>query len=134
MAERNLGRLIANLAPRLDPTPWVFTTVAEAPSDVAPLMVFREDEGITCVVPPEIGGRLGAADAPVFRRIVLEVHSSLEAVGLTAAVATALTEAGISANVVAAFHHDHVFVPADRADEAMTCLRELSSRPRTGPT
>jgi hypothetical protein len=50
------------------------------------------------------------------------VHSSLEAVGLTAAVAGALTAAGISANVVAAFHHDHVFVPADRAEAAMAQL------------
>ena len=53
------------------------------------------------------------------------MHSSLEAVGLTAAVAAALAEAGISANVVAAFHHDHVFVPAERAEEALDCLRRL---------
>ena len=53
------------------------------------------------------------------------MQSSLEAVGLTAAVAAALTEAGISANVVAAFHHDHVFVPAGRVDEALDCLRRL---------
>ena len=55
----------------------------------------------------------------MFRRITLGVRSSLEAVGLTAAVAAALTDAGISANVVAAFHHDHVFVPADRAEAAL---------------
>ena len=51
--------------------------------------------------------------------------SSLEAVGLTAAVAGALAAEGISANVVAAFHHDHVFVPAGRAAEAMACLARL---------
>jgi hypothetical protein len=55
------------------------------------------------------------------------VHSSLEAVGLTAAVAAVLAAAGISANLVAAFHHDHVFVPADRAGEALDRLRRLSS-------
>ena len=59
---------------------------------------------------------------PAFRRITLGVQSSLEAVGLTAAVAGALTAVGISANVVAAFHHDHVFVPAERAADAMARL------------
>ena len=91
------------------------------------LMLFREEEGTTCVLPPEAARALGCPDAPVFRRITLGVLSSLEAVGLTAAVATALTAAGISANVVAAFHHDHVFVPADRAADAMACLTRLSA-------
>jgi hypothetical protein len=56
------------------------------------------------------------------------VHSGLEAVGLTARISTALAAHGISANIVAAFHHDHVFVPWDRREEAMTALRELSER------
>ncbi len=65
------------------------------------------------------------AQGPVMRGITLTVHSSLEAVGLTAAVATALTEAGISANVVAAFFHDHIFVPAADADQAVAVLLAL---------
>jgi len=127
MAERDLGRLIAALEPRLDPDPWVFANLAAAPEGVAPLMLFHEDEGVTCILRPEDARALGVPDGPEFRRITLGVASSLEAVGLTAAVAGALTEAGISANVVAAFHHDHVFVPEGRADEAMACLARLSA-------
>jgi hypothetical protein len=122
MAERDLARLVAGLAPRLDPDPWVFVTLPEPPADLDPLMTFREDEGVTCILRPDDARALGLPDRPAFRRITLGVHSSLEAVGLTAAVAGALTAAGISANVVAAFHHDHVFVPADRAEAAMAQL------------
>jgi hypothetical protein len=59
--------------------------------------------------------------------ITLRVHSSLAAVGLTAAVAAALSDHGISANVVAAYCHDHIFVPADRAEEALAALRSLQA-------
>ncbi len=128
MAERDLARLVAGLSPRLDPEPWVFTCFGlPLPADLRPLMTFREDAGETVVISPAAARRLGLADRPVFRRIVLEVNSSLEAVGLTAAVAGALAAERISANVVAALHHDHVFVPEERASEAMACLRCLSA-------
>jgi len=120
--ERDLGRLLAGLDPRPDPVDWVFVAV---PEGTAPLMSFREAEALTCILTAEEARRAGLAGAPAFRRITLGVQSSLEAVGLTAAVAAALAEAGISANVVAAFHHDHVFVPAGRAGEALDCLRQL---------
>jgi hypothetical protein len=124
-AERDLSRLLARLAPRLDPDPWVFATLPEPPPGPA-LMTFREDEGVTCILSPAEARRFGRPDAPRFRRITLGVASSLEAVGLTAAVAGALAEAGIAANVVAAFHHDHLFVPEARAADAMACLARLS--------
>jgi hypothetical protein len=57
----------------------------------------------------------------------LTVHSSLEAVGLTAAVSKALTEANISCNVVAAYYHDHIFVPVKDAKQAMRVLEKLPS-------
>ena len=123
--ERDLGRLLAGLDPRPDPVDWVFVAVPAVPDGTAPLMSFREAEALTCIVSVEEARRAGLAAAPAFRRITLGVQSSLEAVGLTAAVAAALAEAGISANVVAAFHHDHVFVPAGRAGEALDCLRQL---------
>ena len=63
------------------------------------------------------------------KRIILEVHSSLEAVGLTASVASALAEAGISANVVAAYYHDHIFVPKASADRALAVLQALTTSP-----
>ncbi len=58
--------------------------------------------------------------------LTLDVHSSLVAVGLTAAVSTALARAGIPANMIAGFHHDHILVPVDRADEAVRCLQHLA--------
>ena len=130
--ERDLGRLLAGLDPRPDPVDWVFVAVPAVPVGTAPLMSFREAEALTCILTAEEARRAGLAGAPAFRRITLGVQSSLEAVGLTAAVAVALTEAGISANVVAAFHHDHVFVPADRAADAMACLAALA-RPEVAP-
>ena len=131
MAERDLARLLAGLAPRLDPRLWVFVTLpSPVPAAVAPLMTFREEEGLTAILTPQEARALGLPDRPAFRRITLQVHSSLEAVGLTAAVSAALTVAGISANVVAAFHHDHVFVPADRADDALACLVRMKGPDR----
>jgi len=62
----------------------------------------------------------------VFNKITLEVHSSLEAVGLTAAISTALTKHNISANIVAAYYHDHIFVPKKKAKVALKVLKQLS--------
>ena len=59
--------------------------------------------------------------------ITLNVHSALDAVGFLAAVATALSERGIGVNPVAGYYHDHLFIPADRAEEAMAVLEGLSS-------
>jgi len=90
----------------------------------APLGMFREAEGVTLILPAEAAGDLAAS--PPMRMITLTVYSSLEAVGLTAAFATALTAEGISANVVAGFHHDHIFVPERQAEQALAALRALS--------
>ena len=125
MPERNLARLIAALSPRLDPEPWVFVNMKKVPADVHPLMTFREEEGMTMILHPDEARRLGQPGGPAFRRITLGVNSSVEAVGLTAAVASTLTAIGISANIVAAYHHDHVFVPSDRAEDALACLARM---------
>jgi hypothetical protein len=108
--------MLAGMAPQLHPAPWLFQLVAgEAPANAFALI--REDEGVTAIVPAENGG---------FARITLQVHSALEGVGLTAAVATALAAAGIACNVVAGFHHDHLFVPWERREEALAILQRLS--------
>ena len=129
MAERDLATLIAGMAPVADPVDYVFATVAhDAPAPLADaLMMFREDEAVTLILP--------AADAPEpglprFRRITMSIASDLEAVGFTAAFSRALTEAGVSANVVAAAHHDHVFVPAADLGRAMAALEALSDSAR----
>lgn len=91
------------------------------------LAVFREVEGLTLILPRAEAERAGYTFDGVFCCITLAVESSLHAVGLTAAVAGALAREGIAANVVAAFHHDHVFVPVDQAATAMETLRHLSA-------
>jgi hypothetical protein len=58
--------------------------------------------------------------------ITLRVRSALTAVGLTAAVAAALTRDGIPCNIIAGFHHDHLFVPVDQADRALAALAALA--------
>ena len=128
--ETDLNTLIAQMRPMLDPEPYVFCTFAnrtfEDLVDYDAVGLFAETEGTTAILPVERARELGLADAEWFRRITLTVHSSLEAVGLTAAIAEALTHKGISANVVAAYFHDHVFVPAERAEEALEVLRNLT--------
>jgi len=128
--ETDLNTLIAQMRPMLDPEPYVFCTFAnrtfEDLVDYDAVGLFAETEGTTAILPVERARELGLADAEWFRRITLTVHSSLEAVGLTAAIAEALTRKGISANVVAAYFHDHVFVPAERAEEALEVLRNLA--------
>jgi hypothetical protein len=80
------------------------------------------------VVPRDVAVRHGLPASTGFRCITLGVHSSLEAVGLTAAVSTRLTELGISANVIAAHFHDHVFVPSSEAERALDALHRLGPR------
>lgn len=126
--ETDLDRLLSTLEPRLAAGVFVFASV---PADEVPahlmrdaIGLFREEEGVTLILPADAAQEL-AASAPM-RLITLAVHSSLEAVGLTAAFAAALTEAGIGANVVAGFHHDHIFVPEHAAERALDVLTALS--------
>jgi len=124
-----LDELLAGLAPGLEPEEYVFCTLpctAAMPAALAPLATMREAEGLSLVLPAETPRDAGLACEGPFRLITLRVHSSLKAVGLTAAVAGALAAAGISANVVAGYHHDHLFVPADRAEDALAVLCNLS--------
>ena len=116
-----------SLKPRLDKQYWRFVIInpANAPQLLGSAIgTFREDEGITAIVPVRTADELGL-EGPDFGRISLMIHTGLEEVGLTAIIATALAEAGIACNMVAAFHHDHAFVPAARADEAMAILEGL---------
>ncbi|WP_395065461.1 ACT domain-containing protein [Paraburkholderia silvatlantica] len=126
----DLALLLASMQPELNEGAYVFSTV-QADMDVsglAPVATFREREGLTVIVDEPTALREGL---PVLFRaawITLTVHSDLQAVGLTAAVAEALTNANISCNVVAAAFHDHIFVPADRATDALTQLAGLQAR------
>ena len=126
---RDREAMIAAMEPRLDTQTWRFVLVSpdKAPQLLgAAIGTFREDEGVTAIVLSELADELGI-EGPDFARITLMVHSALEGVGLTAAVSGALADAGIACNMVAAFHHDHAFVPAARGEKALGVLQELSS-------
>jgi hypothetical protein len=120
--ERDLQTLVAAMAPYLRSGAFVFTTAERVPAGCAPLVTVREDEGVTMVLGRDEADRLGLAYDYVAAMITLRVHSSLQAVGLTAFVAGRLADAGMSCNVVAGFHHDHLFVPFERGDEAVALL------------
>lgn len=125
----DLETLLREMRPDLRPGDYVYCSVpAEDASwlSLKPLGFFREEEGLTLILDKADADKAGLAYGPVMRCITLTVHSALEAVGLTAAVAVALTRHGISANVVAAYHHDHIFVPADDAERAIAALAEAA--------
>lgn len=127
--ETDLGRLLAGMRPVLRPGTFVFATIAageRAPEGVDPLMSFRESEGLTLILTTEEASRTGLAASFHSRLITLEVHSALDAVGFLAAVTKRLAARGIGVNPVAAFHHDHLFVPAERAEEALEALKALA--------
>jgi hypothetical protein len=89
--------------------------------------VVHESEGVTCVVPRSTADAQGWPYDFVAGWITLQVHSALAAVGLTAEVSRALSERGISCNVLAGFFHDHLLVPADRVPDAIAALESLSA-------
>jgi hypothetical protein len=128
----DLAELLETMEPALAEGRFVYACVPEGALTAALLRaaigLFWEAEGVTLILPA--GAAAGLSASPPMRMITLTVHSSLEAVGLTAAFAAALTREGISANVVAAFHHDHIFVPERDAGRAMEALRALSRTAR----
>lgn len=127
--ERDLGVLLATMEPLLSETPWGFGLQPEGQKPpVGAFAVIREAEGVTVIAPWDDLAACGIPAEGHWARITLTVHSALAAVGLTAAVATALTREGIPANVVAGYFHDHLFVPWDRRAAAMVALRGLSLR------
>ena len=128
--ERDLNALLGRMKPELRPGTFVFCTIAAdetIPAALDPLLLFREQEGTTVVAPLEDAERAGLRYEFASRLITLTVHSALDAVGFLAAITARLADAGIGVNAVSAFHHDHLFVPVDRADEALAVLREMST-------
>lgn len=124
----NLEEILKMLRPELHDGEYVFCCFAEMPDDSASdaIMWFRETEGITLIVRKETADRKNWPYSFVAAWITLTVHSSLEAVGLTAAFSKALANCGISCNVVAGFHHDHLFVASGDATQALHTLQGLS--------
>ncbi len=125
----DLNQLLASMKPELVKEEFVFCTVSGQLSQylvLKPIATFLESEGLTLILTKHKADEASLKYEGVFRQITLMIHSSLEAVGLTAAVSTKLATKGISANVIAAYYHDHIFVSAEKAEHALLALKELS--------
>ena len=130
MGETDLNTMLASMSPTLMEGEYVFLSFKGASygdyAELNPLAAITEAEGLTLVVPKAEADRTSMHYESTFRGITLQVHSSLDAVGLTAAFSGKLGECGISANVIAGFYHDHIFVGSADAEAAMLALLELA--------
>ena len=127
----DLPTLLASLTPAASHDVYVFLTWPSATygdgAELNPIATFLENEGLTLVVPKERADAAGDHYHGEYGMISLGVHSDLQAVGLTAAIANALADHGISANIVAAHYHDHIFVPFPRVGDALKVLEQLAA-------
>ena len=125
--EVNLQILLKEMKPSLKEGQYVYCTVEskDHAARLDPLCMFAEEESVTVILPKGCADSWNLRYSTIFAWITLTVHSSLEAVGLTSAIAKALTEADVSCNVVAAYYHDHIFVPIQDASRAMEALLTL---------
>jgi hypothetical protein len=129
--ERDLRVLLKSMRPVLKAGEFVFCTAPDLPDGLSAheaLGLFREEEGLTLILPRERADAAGLPYTAVFRMVTLSVHSSLEAVGFLAAITRHLADHGLSVNAVSAYYHDHLFVPAARAGEVIHLLQELSEQ------
>lgn len=126
----DINILLKDMKPVLNETEYVFCTkkcfeLNDEIIKLKPICTFLENEGLSIIISKEIADKNGLSYDAIFKKITLEIHSSLEAVGLTAAFSKALTSHNISANVVAGYYHDHIFIPKDKAELALKALESL---------
>ena len=128
--EKDLSKLLKTMKPEHNPGDYVFCRVdnLKAIDTQYVLLLFKEREGITIIVEQAVADQLKLDYSFVASWITLTVHSSLEAVGLTAAFSNALAEKDISCNVVAAYYHDHIFVDKKDTEKAMEILNALAKQ------
>jgi len=128
--ERDLEKLLTSMSPELMDGEYVFCTFQNAQYgdylDLEPVAAIRESEGLTLIIPKRKADDKNIYYESAFKRITLRIHSSLEAIGLTAAFSSKLTEHEISANVIAGYYHDHIYVQSDHAEKAMKALNEFA--------
>lgn len=122
----NLHDILGALRPSVRQGSYVYVTVP-TPPDIEAHARILEDEGVTLVLDQAVADMHRYSYEEVFGWITLQAHTSLSAVGVTAAVATALARVGISCNVLAGFYHDHLLVPKDSVDDAVEVLGGLEA-------
>jgi len=129
----DLTKLLASMTPTLDSGTYVFcTTSLDRLGDIANIdalqMVFREAEGWTTILPQHKADELAFSSAFPCKKITLNVHSSLDAVGFIATIARKLAELEIGVNPVSGFYHDHLFIPVGKEGEVMTSLHSMAEQ------
>lgn len=126
---RERQAMLAGMKPSLQPGTYCFCTTDDpavlATVSSKSLAMFREREGTALVLGKEDAELHGFDLTLPMSWIVLEVFSALDGVGLTASVATALADQGIACNMIAAYHHDSVFVPEPMAERALAILQHV---------
>ena len=129
---KELELLLSNMEPVLDERDFVFCSFPTLDWDqmreLNPIGIFHEKEGVTFILDTKNAVDKKIDYLSVYRLITLNVHSSLDAVGLTAAFSAKLAEKNISANVVAVYYHDHIFVPEEKAEQALEAILELQKK------
>ena len=127
--ERDHLQLKKMMSPQLQPEIFVYCTFPDfrLPDGLLPICSFREVEGLTAIVERTVAEHARVPFIFEARLITLTVHSSLEAIGFLATISNSLAQAGIPCNAVAAYHHDHLFIPVDRAQQALALLESLSA-------
>lgn len=126
--EKDLDKLLKNMKPVLNEGDYVFCTTNDAKQInlTDAVLIFKEQEGVTLILEKQTADKLQLKYSFVAAWITLTVHSSLAAVGLTAAFSKVLTEENISCNVIAGYFHDHIFVDTKDAEKAMAVLNRFS--------
>lgn len=126
--EENLVKLLKTIKPKHHIGDFVFCTISDLTAiDInEPILLFKEEEGYTIIIKKESAYSLKLPYTFVAAWITLTIHSSLAAVGLTAAFSKALSEEAISCNVVAGYYHDHIFVDKKDAERAIGILNNIS--------
>jgi hypothetical protein len=135
--EIDLHKLLGQMNPRIKKEEYVYCVLPSGYADwpsLKPMGWFVEEEGITLILEKKIACQLNLAYDFPCRLITLNVHSSLSAVGLLAAVTARLAESEISVNVISAFYHDHLLVPAAKAEESMRILNSLAKSMTASPS
>ena len=132
VGETALEKLISNMEPVLNGGDYVFSTVLDIESIPRKITVceIKEKEGVTVILSKKDAEILGLSFEYIASWITLNIHSSLEAVGLTAAFSTELGKNNISCNVIAGYYHDHIFVDKKDKEKAMNVLLDMTKRER----